>query len=121
MPGSVAGWTRKPDVIGGRMPVVLGYVRRYPWMTESEFGETQHRLALVARQHGRTLGTVHVEDLPTEPQAFEALLDSLTELAVPAVIIPSRAHLGRWDQAGSKYELLRRATAAEIIVADGAP
>ncbi|HET6295579.1 MAG TPA: hypothetical protein VFG33_19480, partial [Kribbella sp.] len=70
-----------------------------------------------ARLHGRTLGTVHAEDLPTDPQAFDALLASLNELPAPAVIVPTKAHLGHWDQVGSKYDLLRRAR-AEVIVAD---
>lgn len=108
-------------MIGERMPVVLGYVRKYPGMSDREAGELQIRLAAVARHHGRTLGTVHVEELPTDPQAFEGLLASLQKLSAPAVIVPSKAHLGRWDHAGSKYDVLQRTTKAEVIVADSSP
>jgi hypothetical protein len=108
-------------VIGKQMPLALGYVRRYPWMSDREYGVLQQRLAEAARQAGYTLGTVHAEDLPTDPQAFEILLASTRDLNVRAVIIPTKAHLGRWDRIGSKYEQLRRTTSAEIIVIDASP
>lgn len=109
------------DVLGGRTPVILAYVRRYPAMTDGETCDLQLRLAAIARLHGRKLGAVHVEELPTEPQAFERLLASVQELPVPAVIVPSKAHLGRWDLAGSKYAVLQQAVQTEVIVAnDGA-
>jgi hypothetical protein len=103
------------------MPLALGYLRRYPWMTEHEYGEAQERLATAARRAGHTLGTIHVEELPTDPEAFEALLAAVADLNIRAVIIPSKAHLGRWDKADSKYDRLRRATTAEIIVAAPGP
>jgi hypothetical protein len=93
-------------------------MRRYPWMKDHELGEVQQSLADAARQRGYTLGTIHVEELPTEPQAFDALLASASELEVRAVIVPSRAHLGSWDSANSKYEQLRRRTTAEVVVVD---
>jgi hypothetical protein len=99
------------------LPVILGYVRRYPWMSEQELGELHQRLAEVARHHGRTLGTVHVEELPTDPEAFEALLAATRQMAAPAVVIPSKAHLGRWDLAGSKYDLLQQAAETQVIIA----
>lgn len=102
-------------------PLALGYIRRYPGMTAREYGDTQHRLAVAAREAGHTLGTIHVEELSTDPQAFEALLAAVNELDVRAVIIPTRFHLGRWDLRESKYEQLRRATTAEIIIAQRVP
>ena len=108
-------------MIGRPMPLALGYLRRYPWMTELEYGEVQERLAIAARRAGHTLTTIHVEELPTDPQAFEALLAAVTELDVRAVIVPSKAHLGRWGNSDSKYERLRRVTSAEIIVATANP
>lgn len=105
-------------MIGQRLPVIPGYVRRYPWMKDHEFGELQQHLAEVARQHGRTLGTVYVEEFPTEPEAFNALLASMKELDAPAVIVPSKAHLGRWDLAGSKYDQLQQVAETKVIIAD---
>ncbi|MGY4769764.1 hypothetical protein ACXC9Q_22830 (plasmid) [Kribbella sp. CWNU-51] len=87
-------------------------------MDDRELGELQQRLAEVARRHGRTLGTVYVEELPTDPQAFEVLLAALNELDMPAVIVPSKAHLGRWDLAGSKYNRLQQIVKTEVIIAD---
>ncbi|TCC52145.1 hypothetical protein E0H73_40120 [Kribbella pittospori] len=87
-------------------------------MNDVELGQVQHHLAEVARRHGRTLGTVHVEELPTDPEAFNVLLASLAHLDVPAVIIPTKAHLGRWDLRGSKYDLLQQVAKAEVIVAE---
>jgi hypothetical protein len=103
------------------MPLALGYVRRYPWMTDREYGEVQERLAVAARRAGHTLGTIHVEEMPTDPKAFEALLAAVAELDVRAVLIPSKAHLGCWENSDSKYERLRRVTTAEIIVAASSP
>jgi hypothetical protein len=100
------------------MPVAPGYIRRYPSMTDGELGDLQQLLAKVARQHGRTLGTVYVEDLPTDPRAFQRLLASINDLDAPAVIVPSKAHLGRWDLEGSKYHLLQQVTETEVIIAD---
>ena len=100
------------------MLVVPGYIRRYPTMSDRELGEVQQQLADVARRHGRTLGTVYVEDLPTDPSAFQQLLASIKDLDSPAVIVPSRAHLGRWDLEGSKYHLLQQVTETEVIIAD---
>lgn len=105
-------------MIGEPMPLALAYVRRYPWMPDREYGLLQLRLAVAAREAGYTLGTIHVEELPTDPRAFEGLLTTVTQLDVRAVIVPSKAHLGRWDHTASKYEQLRRATSAEIIVLD---
>ncbi|WP_132157764.1 hypothetical protein [Kribbella antiqua] len=90
-------------------------------MKEIEFEILQRRLADVASQHGRTLGTVHIEKQRTEPRAFAALLTELKDLPSPAVIVPSKTHLGRWDLPDSKYAELRQATGAEVIVADGFP
>jgi hypothetical protein len=90
-------------------------------MSAREYGDIQHRLAAAAREAGHTLGTIHVEELSTDPQAFEALLAAVNDLDVRAVIIPTRFHLGRWDLKDSKYEQLRRATAVEIIIARRVP
>jgi hypothetical protein len=87
-------------------------------MKDDEFGALQQHLADVARQHGRTLGTVYVEELPTDPSAFNAMLASLKDFEVPAVIIPSKAHLGRWDLAGSKYDQLQQVAETKVIIAD---
>lgn len=101
-----------------QMPLAVAYVRRYPWMPDREYSILWRRLATAAQHAGYMLGVTHVEELPTDPRAFEALLQSVAEPDVRAVIIPSKAHLGRWDQPGSKYEQLRRSTSAEIIVLD---
>ena len=100
------------------MPVVPGYMRRYPGMTSDELGEMQHRLAAAARKRGYVLGTVHVEELPTEPRAFDALLSYLKEVAVPAIVVPTFAHIGTINNPGSKYSKLRSETTAEIVIAE---
>ena len=100
------------------MPLAVAYVRRYPWMPDREYNLLWRRLATAAQHAGYTLGVTHVEELPTDPRAFEALLESVAAPDIRAVIIPSKAHLGNWEQPGSKYEQLRRSTSAEIIVLD---
>ncbi|MFG1626220.1 hypothetical protein [Kribbella sp. NPDC049227] len=87
-------------------------------MNDDDLGGLQQRLAEVASQHGRTLGTVYVEDLLTDPEAFNVLLSCVKDLDAPAVIVPSKAHLGRWDLADSKYSQLQQVVTTEVIVAD---
>ena len=116
-----AGTTTDTEHDAERLPVALGYVRRYPWMTDIELDIVERRLGEVARQHGRTLGTIHIEFLHTEPRAFKMLLAALEDSPSAAVIVPTKAHLGRWDRPESKYYELRQATGAEVIVADVSP
>jgi hypothetical protein len=99
------------------MPLVLGYMRRYPFMPDHEVGQMQQHLAATARAHGYTLGTVHVEELPTDPLAFETLLAAVKDLRAPAVIVPTGAHLGRADDPGSRWRLLQYETDVRILVA----
>ncbi|TCM49425.1 hypothetical protein EV648_103700 [Kribbella sp. VKM Ac-2568] len=99
------------------MPLVLGYMRRYPFMPDHEVGQMQQHLAAIARENGYTLGTVHVEELPTDPLAFETLLAAIRDLRAPAVIVPTSAHLGRADDPGSRWRLLQHETEVRILVA----
>jgi hypothetical protein len=87
-------------------------------MTDAAAREVEDHLAAAARLRGRRLGRVFVEDLPTDPSAFEELLTSLQELPTPGVIVPTKVHLGRWDIAESKYAVLQRTVRTEVIVAD---
>jgi len=75
-------------MIGPARRLALGYLRWYPLMSPTELGRWQQRMAETATTRGLVLGTVHVEELPTQPQAFEALLASIRALDVAAVIVP---------------------------------
>ncbi|MDX6241993.1 MAG: hypothetical protein QOG10_6864 [Kribbellaceae bacterium] len=119
--GSGAGWTKSADVIGQPMPVVLGYMRKYPLMTDAEVARTQRHLAEYARDRGYTLGTIYIENLETDPKAFKELLEGVNRIQAPAVVVPTSIHLGKIDCGESKWAQLRQATRAHVLVAGASP
>ena len=105
-------------VIGPAYPLALGYMRRYPLMLCDEVAATQQVLAACARNNGYTLGTVHIEDLLTDPKAFLDLVAAINLFEIPAVVIPSAAHLGGPAAPESKRAYFERETKARVFVAD---
>jgi hypothetical protein len=105
-------------VIGPAYPLALGYMRRYPLMLCDEVAATQQALAACARSSGYTLGTVHIEDLLTDPKAFLDLVAAINLFEIPAVVIPSAAHLGDPTVPESKRAYFERETNARVFVAD---
>ena len=94
------------EMIPTRGRLALGYMRRYPLMSADDLGRWQQLMADTAKAHGFVLGTVHVEELPTELQAFEALLTSIRDVAVAVVIVPSPFHGGDRDEPGTRRHRL---------------
>ncbi|WP_344164984.1 hypothetical protein [Kribbella yunnanensis] len=109
---------RRVDVIQSAYPLALGYMRRYPLMRVDEVARTQEGLASYARRNGFTLGTVHVEDLLTDPQAFLEMVAAINLFEIPAVVIPTAAHLGNPVVPESKRAYFDRETKARVLVAD---
>jgi hypothetical protein len=105
-------------VIGPAYPLALGYMRRYPLMREDEVGRTREVLATCARNNGHTLGTVHIEDILTDPKAFLDLVAAINLFEIPAVVIPSAAHLGDPTAPESKWAYFERETSARVFIVD---
>jgi hypothetical protein len=108
-------------MIGAARRLALGYLRWYPLMSPTELGQWQQRMAETATTRGLVLGTVHVEELPTQPRAFEALLASIRALDVAAVIVPTPIHLGARDEPGSPWNRLSLDTGVEVVFTDSSP
>ncbi|MFG1820621.1 hypothetical protein ACGFIF_43160 [Kribbella sp. NPDC049174] len=108
-------------MIGPSARLALGYLRQYPLMSADELGRCQQRMAETAKTRGLVLGTVHVEALPTETQAFEQLLAAVGSLDVAAVIVPTPIHVGARDDRGSRWNRIRLETGVEVLFTDPGP
>jgi hypothetical protein len=115
------GWMRSAEVIGPASPLALGYMRKYPLMSETEVGRVQASLADCARRCGYTLGTVHVEELDSDPKAFLQAVAAINLFNIAAVVVPTFAHLGDPRTPGSKRAELDRETRARVLIADSSP
>jgi hypothetical protein len=109
---------RRADAIPSAYPLALGYMRRYPLMRVDEVARTQEALADHARRNGFTLGTVHVEDLLTDPQAFLEMVAAINLFDIQAVVIPTAAHLGDPVVPESKRAYFDRETKAQVLVVE---
>jgi hypothetical protein len=105
-------------VIGPAYPLALGYMRRYPLMRDDEVAGTQQALAACARRNGFTLGTVHVEDVLTDPKAFLDLVAAINLFEISAVVVPTATHLGDPAAPQSKRAYFDRETNACVVIAD---
>jgi hypothetical protein len=94
-------------MIGRPMPLALGYVLRRCSLQHVEIGAEQQLLAEAARAQGHILGTVHVDDVLTDPDGFAVLLAAATtECHVSAVIVPALEILGDPGDPRSKFSQL---------------
>jgi hypothetical protein len=112
------GWMRSAEVIGPASPLALGYMRKYPLMTETEVGRVQASLAECARRGGYILGTVHVEELHSDPKAFFEAVAAINIFDIAALVVPTFAHLGDPRTPESKRAHLDRETRARVLIAD---
>ena len=101
--------------------LALGYLRRFPLMSALELGALQQRMATTASARRLVLGTVHVEELPTQPQAFAELLTSVRALDVAAVIVPTLIHIGDRDAPGTLWNQLWLAARVEVVFTGPSP
>lgn len=108
-------------MIGTPGRLALGYLRRHLLMSPAELGGCQQRMAELASSRGYVLGTVHVDELHTQPQAFEDLLASIQTLDVAVVIVPSPTHIGDQSVPGSLWNRLWLDTGAEVVFTDPSP
>ena len=112
---------RNAEVIAPARPLAVGYMRKYPLMSETEVGRVQASLSDCARRGGYTLGTVHVEDLHSDPKAFLEAVAAINLFDVAAMVVPTFAHLGDLRDPGSKRAHLDRETRARVLIADSSP
>jgi hypothetical protein len=96
--------------------LALGYVRKYPGLTVRTIDQLRQRLSKCAEANGYRLLEVHIEERQTDPTAFFALIASIAATGAEAVVVPTRAHLGREQIQDSKITHLRRTTNAEVLI-----
>jgi hypothetical protein len=96
----------------------VGYLRQYGSMTCRQFTKAREQLLAFAEQHGLELRDVFVEELRSDPAAFEKLVQVVTQQNIRRVLVPNRAHLSSVGSGETKDLRLRRETGAEVLVAD---
>ncbi|MFI5735549.1 hypothetical protein ACIA49_35895 [Kribbella sp. NPDC051587] len=95
----------------------VGYLRRYPSMTWVELDQAVVRLAIFARRQGLFLSEVFVEQLATDPVAFDALVQVVKRRDIPVVVVPTDAHLSAVGRGETKGQRLERETGACALIA----
>lgn len=108
---------RRGDFTGPLVPAV-GYLRQYGSMTCRQFAKTREQIAAFADQYGLELRAVFVEELPSDPAAFEKLVQVVTQQNIRTVLVPNRAHLSPVGSGETKDQRLYRETGSEVLVAD---
>lgn len=109
----------EPRVNGSGSPEpAVAYLRQYGSMTCRQFAKAKDQLAAVAEQHGFELRQVFVEELHSDPAAFEALIRLVKRRRIPVVVVPNQAHLSSVGGNETKEQKLRRETGSEVLLAD---
>jgi hypothetical protein len=110
----------RSDVTGQLAPAA-GYLRQYRSMTRYQLAQAEKQLAAFAGQQGFLLSKVFVEQLHTDPAAFEALIRSVRRRKIAVVIVPTTAHLSAVGCGETKLQRLHRETGAQALAATGSP
>jgi hypothetical protein len=97
----------------------VGYLRQYQSMTRYQLEQAEEQLAALAGQQGLVLRKVFVEQLATDPKAFDALVKMVKRRAIPVVIVLRQAHLSAVGRAETKAQRLHRQTSAHALAAHG--
>ncbi|WP_405060875.1 hypothetical protein OG474_04340 [Kribbella sp. NBC_01505] len=97
----------------------VGYLRRYPSMTCAQFDQAAEQLAVFAGRRGFVLRKVFVEQLATDPVAFDALVRMVKRREIPAVLVLTQAHLSAVGGGETKSRRLERETGARALTASG--
>jgi putative heme degradation protein len=84
-------------------PLVLGYVRSHPFMTDAELAETKQQLVGFAEREGHTLGLVFIEQADSVA-AFHSLMAEVQRQEATAVLVlslptPMKQHLEHYTGA----------------------
>jgi hypothetical protein len=109
---------RIADMTGHSTPAV-GYLRQYRSMTCYQLAQAEEQLAVLAGRQGFVLRKVFVERLETDPAAFNALIKMVKRRRIPAVVVPTQAHLSAVGSGETKTQRLHRETGAHALAASG--
>ena len=102
-------------------PLLLGYVRLHPLMTEIELADTKERFGYFAHVEGYTLGTVFTEQAHTAPAGFDALIEAIKYFDARAVVVPSLQHLAVLGTPPALKDYLQRITGVQVLEARASP
>lgn len=109
---------RRSGYSAGPLASAVGYLRQYGSMTCRQFANARAQLSAFAEQSGLELRHIFVEELHSDPTAFEELLQVVKRRNIRTVLVPNRAHLSSVGGSESKDQRLRRETGSEVLVAN---
>lgn len=98
--------------------LAVGYLRQYRSTTCYQLTEAEDRLAALADEKGAHLCKVFVEQMHSDPAAFDALIRWVRRRQIPVVLVATPAHLGAVGGNETKLERLQRETGAYVVAAD---
>ncbi|MET7283276.1 hypothetical protein ABZS29_33925 [Kribbella sp. NPDC005582] len=99
--------------------LAVGYLRQYPAMTHCELARAKAQIAAAAQECGFVLRHVFVEEMATDPAAFDALIKVARRRKVAAVIVLAHVHLSAVGDGETKLQRLHRETGAHALIVGG--
>ncbi|MFF1820575.1 hypothetical protein ACFVWG_24940 [Kribbella sp. NPDC058245] len=99
-------------------PLLLGYVRRDLLVTDGQVSQLERAMTKFALASGYSMGFTYVEKPGTWPTAFEALVESVNQDDVTAVVLPSILHFMVLGAPHDIKDIFERFTGARVIVLD---
>jgi hypothetical protein len=101
----------------------LGYMRLAPDISEQSARRLRDELAVGAEHKGYTLGEVFIELDAGGSSAFAALIDALTQMKTPAVVVPGMCHFAHLPglRAAMRDHLERETGARVVIIGEATP
>lgn len=99
-------------------PVALGYLRMHLLTTAADAELAKAQLVELARAEGCVLRGVFIEQIGTEPAAFDALVDAVKRHDVGLVVVPSLQDLAVLGVPPLLKSYLERCTGVRVLVAD---
>ncbi len=99
-------------------PLLLGYVRRDLLVTDGQVSQLEQAMTKFALASGYSMGFTYVEKPGTWPAAFGALVESVNQYDVTAVVLPSILHFMVLDASHDMKDIFERATGVRVMVLD---
>lgn len=106
---------------GQTEPVAIGYVRHYFMMPAAELARARDHVTRAAAAENLTLQAIHVEELETEPRAFNAVVKAVEHGGVSVVIVPTLEHLKPRPGERSRRIRLELEAGVRVLVAASPP
>ena len=103
------------------MPLTVGYISAHLLTPQAELSDLTLTLVAFAHARGNILCSLHVEQPPTVPVAFQGLIEQVSREGIRTVLVPSLHHLGAVGQPLSIKEHLEHLIGGQVLITGYAP